>query len=174
MVCYTEQVVLNYCVLCWTYGCESWCVMRSKWLWVMVRFAEPVVVNHGVSCWASCCESCCVKLSQWLWIMMCYSEPMVVKHGLLCCAKCCESWCLKLSPLVVIHDALSWAKCLLIMIRYAEPSGCESWCAIPNQWLCIMVCYAEQVVVNDVLLCWASGSGSWCIMLSQCLWIMVS
>jgi hypothetical protein len=27
-------------------------------------------------------------------------------------------------------------------------SGCVSWGVILNQWLCIMVCYAEQVVVN--------------------------
>jgi hypothetical protein len=123
---------------------NNWAQHSVSWFTSWWDMLSLVVVNHGVSSWTSCCEWCCVKLSQWLWIMMCYSEPVVVKHGLLCCAKCCESWCLMLSPLVVNHDALSWAKCLWIMIRYAEPSGCESWCAIPNQWLCIMVCYEHS------------------------------
>jgi hypothetical protein len=29
-------------------GCESWCVMLSQWVCIMVYYAEPVVVNHGV------------------------------------------------------------------------------------------------------------------------------
>jgi hypothetical protein len=29
-------VVVNHGVLCWTSGCESWCVMLSQWLWIMV------------------------------------------------------------------------------------------------------------------------------------------
>jgi hypothetical protein len=44
-------------------------------------------------------------------------------------------------PVVVNHGVLCWA------------SGCESWCAMLNQWLCIMVCYAEPVVVNHGVLC---------------------
>ena len=34
-----------------------------------------------------------------------------------------------------------------------EASGCESSCAMLNQWLVIMVCYAESVVVNYSVLC---------------------
>jgi hypothetical protein len=92
-----EPVVVNYGVLFWTSGCESWCVMLSKWLWVMESNAEPVVVNHGVLCWASDCESFWVILSQWLcswcvmlgqclWIMVCYTDPVVVNYGVLCFA----------------------------------------------------------------------------------------
>ena len=51
-----------------------------------------------------------------------------------------------------------------------------------NQWLWIMVCYAEPVVdeswcvmlrpvvVNHGVLCWASGCESWCVILSQWFW----
>jgi hypothetical protein len=42
-----------------------------------------------------------------------------------------------------------------------------------NQWLWIMVCYAEPVVVNHGVLCWASDCESWCAMLNQWLCIMV-
>jgi hypothetical protein len=35
-----------------------------------------------------------------------------------------------------------------------------------DQWLWIMVCYAEQVVVNHGVLCLASDCESWCVMLS--------
>ena len=38
------------------------------------------------------------------------------------------------------------------MMRYAEPSGWESWCSMPNQWLRIMVCYADPVGVNHIIL----------------------
>jgi hypothetical protein len=40
-----------------------------------------------------------------------------------------------------------------------------------TQWY--TTCYAEPVIVNHVVLCWASGYVSWCAMLSQWLWIMV-
>jgi len=36
-----------------------------------------------------------------------------------------------------------------------------------------MVYYAEPVVVNHGVLCWASGCESRCVILSQWLWIMV-
>jgi hypothetical protein len=42
-----------------------------------------------------------------------------------------------------------------------------------NQWLCIMVCYAEPVVVNHGVLFRASGCESWCAMRSKGLCIMV-
>jgi hypothetical protein len=35
-----EPVVVNYDVLCWTSGCESWCAMLTKWFWIMVCNAE--------------------------------------------------------------------------------------------------------------------------------------
>ena len=48
---------MNYVVLFWASGFESWWVMLSQWLWIMVCYSEPVVVNHGVLCWACGCES---------------------------------------------------------------------------------------------------------------------
>ena len=53
-------------------NCESWCVMLSKWLSVMVSFSEPVGVSQ------------CGMLCQWLRIMVCYAEPVVVSHGEFC------------------------------------------------------------------------------------------
>jgi hypothetical protein len=59
MVSYAEKVVLDHgdyaglegvkrSELCWASGYESWCVMLSQWLWIMVCDVEPVVVNQGV------------------------------------------------------------------------------------------------------------------------------
>ena len=48
---------MKYVLLFWASGFESWWVMLSQWLWIMVCYSEPVVVNHGVLCWASGCES---------------------------------------------------------------------------------------------------------------------
>ena len=45
---YAEPVVANHVVLCIASGCESWCVILSPWLCIMVCYAEPVDVNHGV------------------------------------------------------------------------------------------------------------------------------
>jgi hypothetical protein len=42
-------------------------------------------------------------------------------------------------------------------------SGCESWWAMLSQWLWIMVCNAEPVVVNHGVLCRARGCELWCI-----------
>jgi hypothetical protein len=42
-----------------------------------------------------------------------------------------------------------------------------------SQWLSIMLCYDEPLVVNHGVLCWASDCESLCVMLSQLLWIMV-
>ena len=52
------------------------------------------------------------------------------------------------------------------MLCYSEPaSGCKSYLVMLIQWLWIMVCYAEAVVVNQVVLFWTSGCESWWIML---------
>ena len=40
-------------------------------------------------------------------------------------------------------------------------------------WLWITMCYAEPVVVNPSVLCWASGCEPCWVMLRQWLWIMV-
>ena len=48
---------MNRGVLCWASCSESWSVMMSQWLLIIVSFDEPVVVNHGVLCGDSGCES---------------------------------------------------------------------------------------------------------------------
>ena len=184
MLCYSEPVVVNHGELCWASGWESWCVILSKWLWIMVCYGKP-----------SGCESWYVMPTQWLWIMVCYSEPVVVNHvcyfepvvvnhGVLFLASGCESSCAMVIPAVVNRDVLCWTKWLWIMMCNAEPGGCESWYVMPTQWLWIMVCYSEPVVVNHVcyfepvvvnhgVLFLGSGCESWCVILSQWLWIMV-
>ena len=47
MVCYAEPVVVNHGVLCGASGCESWCVLLSKWLLIIVYIAEEVILNLG-------------------------------------------------------------------------------------------------------------------------------
>jgi hypothetical protein len=136
MLSYEVNVVMNYGVLCWTSGSESWWGMLSQWF-----------VNHGMLWWASDCDSWCAMLSQWLRITVLYAEPLVVNHGVFCCANGCESWCVMLSQWLWIMV------CLLCCV-----SGCESCCALLShwveitvwmlcQWVWIMVSNAEPVVV---------------------------
>jgi hypothetical protein len=40
-VSYDEPMVVNHGVLCWASGCESWCVILSQWLWIMLCYSEP-------------------------------------------------------------------------------------------------------------------------------------
>ena len=85
--------------------------------------------------------------------------------------------------MVVNHGVVCWdsgceslcamlRQWLLIMLCYAEPMVVNH-CAILIQWLWIMVCYIEPVVVNRGVIYWASDCESWCVILSQLLWIMV-
>ena len=43
---------MNHGVLYGDSFCESWCVILSQWLLVMVCFDVPVVVSHGELCCA--------------------------------------------------------------------------------------------------------------------------
>jgi hypothetical protein len=121
-------------ITCWASGYETWCVMLSQWLWIMVCHTEPVVVNHGVLYWASAWESLCVILSQWLWIMVCYAEPVVVNHDVILSQLFRIIVCY-IEPVAMNHGVLYWV------------SGCASWCA---------------KLIYDVL-CWASDfeSNNW-------------
>ena len=56
MASYTGPVVVNHGVLYRASGCESWCVLLSQWLLIMVCIAEQVIVNHGEFYCASGCE----------------------------------------------------------------------------------------------------------------------
>ena len=166
MDCYTVPKFVNYGVLYWASGCQSWCVILCQWMWIMVSFTVPVVVNNDVSCWVSGCELCCamlvnnnglycvsgcefVMLCQLLWVMVSYIVPRV--WIMVCNAQ----------PVVVNHGVLCWA------------SGCELLCALLRQWLCIMVGYAEPVVLNHCVIYWSSGCELWWVRLNQWLWIMV-
>jgi hypothetical protein len=74
MVFYAEPVGVNHGVLYGASGCESWCAIRSQWLYIMVCYTEPMgcqvccamPVNHGELCLASGCESWFTMLCQWL------------------------------------------------------------------------------------------------------------
>jgi len=57
MVCYDEPVVVNHGVLYGSIECESWCVILSQWLFMMMCIAEQVIVNHGEFYCSSGCES---------------------------------------------------------------------------------------------------------------------
>ena len=46
MVSCAEPVVVNHGVLYGSNGCESWSVILSQWLFIMVCIAEQVIVNH--------------------------------------------------------------------------------------------------------------------------------
>ena len=82
--CYSEPVGVNRGGLCWPRGCESWWVMMSKWLWIMLCYDELVVLHEDEICWASGCESWYTILSQWMWILVCNSQPVVVNQGISC------------------------------------------------------------------------------------------
>ena len=58
--------------------------------------------------------------------MMCNDEPVFVN--------CAES-------VVLNHGEVN------------QGSGYESWCALLSQWLSIMVCYTDPIVVNHSVLC---------------------
>jgi hypothetical protein len=126
-------------------GCESWCVILSHWLWIMVNYSGLVSVNRGELCWARGCESWCAMLSKWLWISITHhdSQPL---------AQNSTPWFTTTRSFITYHDSQPLA-------QHNTPwFTCELWWVMLSQRLWIMVCYAEQVVVNHFGLCWASGS----------------
>jgi hypothetical protein len=56
MDCHAVVKVVDHGELCLVSGTESWCVILSQWLLIMVSYDEPVVVNHGLLCFAKGCE----------------------------------------------------------------------------------------------------------------------
>jgi hypothetical protein len=181
-LCSAEPVPVNYRVLVWTSDYEWWCVMRSKLLWITVRYDEPFVMNHYALCLDSGCKSCqwswtmVSYTEQWWWIMWCFAEPSAVIHCELWWGSGCKSreicWA---SDCESIGGMLS--RGLQIMVWYAVPvdvnhgvlcwgSGYESWWAMLSKCLWIMLCYAESMVMNYVVSSWASGCESWWAMLS--------
>jgi hypothetical protein len=110
---------------------------------------------------------------QWLWIMVSYDEPVVVNHGVLCWASGYESWCVMLSQ---------WLRSCQFRFEYINVLhnihmrflNCYTF--LSEWYVCKkidLVCYAEPVVMNHGVLCWASDCESWCAMLSQWLCIIL-
>jgi hypothetical protein len=142
----THPVVVNHGVLWWASGCESWWAMLSHLLWIMVCYAEPVGVNH--SHWHSINT---MIHNHWLSIAHYDSQPQAQNntpwftttgkyHNSL---RFTTIGCYD-EPVVVNRGELCWAIC------------CESWCAMLSQWVWIMMCYTEPVVVDHVVLFWES------------------
>jgi hypothetical protein len=122
-------------------GWELWCAMPNQWLWIMVYHAEPVVLNHGEPHHDS--EPLaqnnrpCFTTTDSAWHTMIHNQWFRITH----------------------HDSQSLA-------QNNWASGCESWGVMMSQWLWIMMCYAELVVIYHSVLFWANGCESWCVMLN--------
>jgi hypothetical protein len=157
MLCYTDPS-----------GCESWCVMLSQLLWIMVCYAKPVVVNHVCYAEPNSCESCCEPLAQhytpWLTITGSALHTMIHNH-------CSPN---------THHDSQPWSS---ITQHNSQPLGHiihNLWLRMTIAMLCqrlwIMACYSEPVVVNHGALFWASGCESCVILSSGCesWWAMLS
>jgi hypothetical protein len=147
----------------WTSGCESWWVLLSQWMWVIVCNAVTAVVNHGVLCWGSGCESMWALLGQWVWVMVCNDEPVGVNYVCSTIHTMINShWYSKthLDSKSLPQQYTSWLTTTGSVVNYAVLC------------LSIMVSYIEPVTVNHGLLCYASGCESWWVMLCQRLWIM--
>jgi hypothetical protein len=125
MASYAEAVVVNHCVLFSASRCESWCVLKSQWMWITMCYSQPLVVNHCELCWASGCESFWVMLSQWVWIMV--STTWFTTTGTAWLALIYNHW---LS--IAEHDSQPLAK-------HSSP-----WFTtiMLCKWLWIMLCYA--------------------------------
>jgi hypothetical protein len=153
---------------CWTSGLESWCVMLSKWLWLMVCNAEQVVVSHGELCWAHMIHN------HWVSITHHDSQPLAQHY---------TPWLTATRISIAQHDSPSHAQHNTPWFTplAQHTNSCESCCFILCR-LCLsygVSCRAvgyewyESVVVNYGAFCWTSGLESWCVMLSQWLWFMV-
>jgi hypothetical protein len=62
---------------------------------------------------------------------------------------------------------------LWIMVCYAEPVVVNHAVLYQAEWLWVMVCNAEPVFVNHGVLCWASGCESCVLYWIEQLWIML-
>jgi hypothetical protein len=68
-VCYAGPLVVNRGVLCWASGCDSWCAMLCKWLWIIcvmqikINYNYTLFINGGLNEWGS---DCCLTPTQQL------------------------------------------------------------------------------------------------------------
>jgi hypothetical protein len=126
--------VVNHGELCWAGAGESWCAKLRQWFYIMVSYAEPVVANHVGPCWASGC----VSRSPWL-ATNCSALPTMIPNHL---------------HSITHHDSEPQAQ----HSKSWFATTVSVWqCVILSQWLWVIVCYAEPVVVNHGELCWATG-----------------
>jgi hypothetical protein len=149
--------------------CESWCVMLSQWLWIMVCYTDPVVVNHVCYTEANSCESCCFILSRlclsygvscravgYEWY---YNTPWFTTTGSTLHTMTHNYW---LS--ITHHDSQPLAQhytpsitTTCSALHTIEPIVFELWCVMPSSWLWMI---------------WVSGCELWCILLDQWSWVL--
>ena len=114
-------------------------------------------------------------LSQCLWIIVNYTEPLGLKHFEVDWASGWESLCAMLSQWLCIIVCYADLSFMGIMVCYAEPVVVNHCVLCWAVYMGIMVSYAEQVVMNNYVLCgeWcASGCESWWVMLIQ--WLQIT
>jgi hypothetical protein len=136
-----ESVVVNYGAFCWTSGLESWCVMLSQWLWIMVCYTEPVVVNLHT-----------MTHNHWLSITQHDSQPLAQHYTPSITITCSalhtmsqDHWSSKMhhnsQPLThIIHNQL-------LGMTYHNSN--QLVMNDMRQWLWIMVHFAGPVVLSD-------------------------
>jgi hypothetical protein len=160
-----------------THHGESWCIILSHWLWIILCYSEAVVVNHGELCWASGCESWCVILSQWLLIMFTmthnhsdqYITPWFTTTGSVWHTMIHNHW---LS--ITRHNSQPLAQHYnpWLATCHTEPVVVNHGVIYWSEWLWVMVCNAETVIVNHGVLFWAIGCESYCVILRQ--WLSIT
>jgi hypothetical protein len=136
MVCNSEPVVVNHGLLCGASGCESWCVLLSQWLLIMMYIQHctlwltptgsakhTMTQNHWLSTTHHDLQSIAQDYTPWFTINCSGLHTMIQNHLLRITHVSFAG------PVGVSHGVQWWA------------SGCELWCVMLSQWLLIMDCY---------------------------------
>jgi hypothetical protein len=158
ILCYSEPVVVNDGELCWASGCESWCVILSQWICIMVCNAARVVVNHGFT----------IIHNHWLSISHHDSQPLAQHNNpWFTTTRAALHTMMHIHWLRITHHERLWimrvilSQWLWLMVCHTEPVVVNHGLIYWSEWLWVMVCNAETVVVNQGVLFWASGCESW-------------
>jgi hypothetical protein len=134
-MCNAEPVVVNNGELYWANVCESWWVMMSRWMRIMISIARHGLqpLDQHNTPWYRITGSSYLTMIHIPWLSISHQDSHP-EHNVLCWARCCEYWWAMLSQ---------W---LWIMVSYAEPvilnhfvlcwaSGCASWSFMLSIWL---------------------------------------
>jgi hypothetical protein len=154
---YVESLIVNHCEFCCDSDCETLWAMLSQWLWITVCYIDSLIVNHCEFCWASGCEP--LWDSHWISTNHHDSHPLS-QHN--------SQW--------FITTGAVWYT-LIVNIWFSITHHGSHLFAQNNmlsQWLWKIVSYAEPVVVNHGVFCWAIGCEPLWVILSQWLWNIVS